>query len=227
MTLAFKSLFNELESAFERQSDAERAEGMKAYMRNQFEFFGIPAPKRKELVREVFSGFKWGEDRKAFLDFFDRCWKHPKREMQYAALDLGFRFKKYFTPEDIPRLEKKIGERSWWDTVDGLVPQILGAIMMHDKKLLKAYTGKWIESDDIWYQRSAILLQLKYGDKMDFPLECKLILRRAASREFFVQKAMGWVLRERSKKHPAEVRRFISENKIPSLAVREGMKYLR
>lgn len=227
MTLAFKSLFSELESAFERHGDVHRAAGMKAYMRNQFEYFGIPAPKRKELVREVFSGFKLGEDRKAFLDFFDCCWKHPKREMQYAALDLGFRFKKFFTPEDIPRFENKIGERSWWDTVDGLVPQILGGIMIKEPQLVKAYTSKWIESDDIWYQRAALLLQLKYGDKMDFSLECSLILRRASSREFFVQKAMGWVLRERSKKHPAEVRRFIAENKIPSLAVREGMKYLR
>jgi 3-methyladenine DNA glycosylase AlkD len=126
----------------------------------------------------------------------------------------------------LPVLEELIGVRSWWDTVDFLAPKLAGPLLLRYPELIGTYPGRWIESDNIWYQRSAILFQLDYKQQTDAQRLFDYIRRRADSREFFVQKAAGWALRQYSKTAPDAVREFIAGNELPPLTVREGLKWV-
>ncbi len=216
---------DQLHLAMESQADSQKAAGMAAYMRNQFSYLGIPSPVRKEIIKPFLKLYTWTNE-SDFIDWIHECWSQPYREYKYVALDFSFKFEKKLSPAVIKEYEKLIAIDSWWDTVDGIVPQIIGRIVMRNISLRESLCRKWIESNNIWYQRSAIILQLMYRNQTDFKLLSELILRRADSKEFFVQKASGWALRQYSKINPQEVSQFISENKIPSLAAREGMRLI-
>lgn len=212
---------------FESSANPQLALQMKKYMRDQFEYIGIPSPLRKEIVKNVLGSYK-PEKKSEFIGFVESCWAQPQREYKYAAMDFSFRQLKRMDSSFIPFYEKLIAIESWWDTVDGLTPQIIGSLIKKNIGLRSEYSMKWIESENIWYQRSAIILQLMFRNQTDFELLKKLILRRADSKEFFVRKAAGWALRQYSKMQPDAVEKFISENKnLSGLTVREGMKIIR
>lgn len=220
-----QSLIKELRHAFEAHADSNRAQGMKAYMRNQFDYSGIPSPTRKEILKPFIRNYSWkGEE--DFIDLLRFLWTLPQREFKYIALDFSFRFEKKLNPTSIPFFESLIAKESWWDTVDGIAPHVIGNIVKRNINLREQLCDKWINSENFWYQRSAIILQLKFRSQTDFDLLKALILRRADSKEFFVQKASGWALRQYSRINPNAVKQFIDENKIPSLAAREGMRLI-
>ncbi len=215
--------FNKLRAILEIQGDPVIANGMKKYMRNQFDYFGIPSPKRKLLVKDFVSSYKL-TNRDNFLEFIEMCWLQPQREFKYVAMDLSLRQLKFMNRDYIQFFEKLIAMDSWWDTVDCLAPQILGKIILKDLDLRLIYCEKWIESENFWYQRAAIISQLMYRHQTDFLLLQALILRRADSKEFFIRKASGWALRQYSKINPGAVKEFISTNSLSPLTVREGMR---
>lgn len=194
-------------------------------MRNQFPFFGIDAPSRRRLLREVQVNLGVPEPA---LDFADLCWTDCEREMQYAACDVLVQLKvlRSLTPEDVPHLERLVVQKSWWDTVDVLAPTVIGAILRPFPELVRMNALRMIESDNIWLQRSAILLQLKYRERTDFDLLSQCILRRASSTEFFVRKAAGWALRQYAYLQPEGVRDFVHryEEVLSSLTIREALK---
>ncbi len=212
-----------LRSVLEIHADPELAIRMKHYMRNQFEYYGIPSPKRKVIVKEIFHSYKL-QDKDEFIQFIENCWSEPQREYKYIAIDLCMRQIKLMDSSYIPFYEKLIPKDAWWDTVDGLAPQIIGKILLRNIELRTEYCEKWIESTNFWFQRAAIIVQLMHRDRTDFELLKKLILRRADSKEFFIRKASGWALRQYSKIDPEAVKIFISSNSLSPLTVREGMK---
>jgi len=153
-------------------------------------------------------------------------WDLPHREYQKAALDILENVKKTLLPTDMEWLEKLIVTKSWWDTVDALAPNIMGYLFQTFPELIQQYPENWIESDNIWLQRSAILFQLKYKLETDDELLFRYILRRADSNEFFVQKAIGWVLREYAKTEPEKIRTFVEQHELKALSRREALKHL-
>ncbi len=221
-----KDYFNQFQSAFESNANPQLAIQMKKYMRDQFEYYGIPSPKRKEIIKGVLGSYK-PEKKIEFIDFIETCWSQPQREYKYAAMDISVRQLKRMDTSFIAFFEKLIAKDSWWDTVDGLAPQIIGTLIKKNLKLRDQYCLKWIESDNFWYQRSAIIIQLMFRSQTDFDLLKKLILRRADSKEFFVRKAAGWALRQYSKIDPDAVEKFIIENnQLSRLTTKEGMKII-
>lgn len=121
-------------------------------------------------------------------------------------------------------IEILIQQKSWWDTVDFLAPKIGGKLLLRFPEAILPHTQAWIESDNMWLQRSAILFQLDYKNKTDAELLFRYIRRRADSKEFFVQKAAGWALREYGKTNPGAVQQFIDATALPKLTVREGLR---
>ena len=209
------------------------ASSMKAYMRHQFEFLGIPSPKRSDLQREFVSTACQAEDP---IVYAEELWRLPFREYQYTACDLlvkvarTAKFLKRVEVSDrtVRRLEHLIITKSWWDTVDAIVPRILFAVINQlPKGQLQKYANSLIEQENFWLQRSALILQLGAKGNTDFELLSALILRRANSKEFFVQKASGWALREYSKVNPRAVRKFINAYKeqLSRVTLREAEKY--
>ncbi|MBK9107762.1 MAG: DNA alkylation repair protein [Saprospiraceae bacterium] len=215
----------EFRKCFKALRNSSKAIGMKAYMRNQFDFCGVQAQDRRHAVKAIVTHFEW-DDQNDFIEFIRLCWQQDQREYKYLALDLSRRFIHKLDTKCIPFFEQLIITDSWWDTVDGIAPQIIGRLIQNDKARIQEQASKWIQDDNIWNQRSALILQLFYKEKTDFELLTDCILRTSKSKEFFIEKAAGWALRQYSKTNPERVKIFLAENKIPSLSFREGMKYI-
>ena len=202
---------------------------MSAYLRDKFSFWGLQRDKRLEVAKAFWATHPKPEGealRAVVLTIFDST---NYRELHYVALDLADRQIKKLPEDWIETCEQLIQKKSWWDTVDYIVPRLLGTLFQRFPKAIPTYTEKWIKSDNIWLQRAAILFQLKWKTKTDFVRLSDYILRRASSKEFFVQKASGWALREYSKTEPQKVVDFIraNEQKLSTLTVQQGLKWLK
>lgn len=218
------NLYFGVEAALSGARNDIEAGAMRKYMKGRFEYYGVKTPERRSLVKQAVKESDMPEGA-AYADFIKACWASPMREMQYAVNDL-FRIKNSLLQySHLKWIEQLITEKSWWDTVDFLAPDMAGYLLKNNPDDLRYYATKWIQSDNIWLQRSAILVQLKYKQHTDEALLFDLISLRANSKEFFVRKGSGWALREYSKVNPQAVRKFIDSHDLSPLTVREGGKY--
>lgn len=214
----------ELVKIYSQHLDAKYAEWSKNYLRNQFNFLGIRTPIRRKLTKQFLKEHGL-PPRKILKDVILTLWDMPEREYQKAALDILEEGKKNLVHGDMPWLVNLIISKSWWDTVDILSPHIMGHLFQTCPELIPQYADYWIESENIWLQRSAILYQLYYKAKMDEERLFHYILKRAGSDEFFIQKAIGWVLREYAKTNPVNVISFVSQHNLKPLSKREALKH--
>lgn len=212
-----------LSKEFRLNSDPERAIPMKQYMRNQFEFYGISAPQRRAISSEFIKTHPV-KDIKEVHAIAEALWKLPQREYQYFAIEFLSKKKKLFTENDIALIEKLIVEKSWWDTVDYLAGHVAGPWFSMYPDQIKSITGRWNRSDNIWLQRMSLLFQQKYKKDTDTILLTNYIKHLSTSKEFFVQKAIGWILREYSKTDPEWVKDFVNRNSLAPLSKREALK---
>lgn len=217
---------HEIVILLEDNANLEQGKAMSAYMRDQFQFFGIKSPLRKELVKEIKAVIKPNPSLD-YQEFIQLLWDDPHRECQYIATDLMGTIKKKIDVGWIDFLEQLILSKSWWDTVDFLAPNLLGNIFQRNSLIGYEYTDKWIESDNIWLQRSALIYQLRYKENVDFDQLKRYIIRRKESKEIFVPKAAGWALRQYSKFNPEEVKTFLAQHEdLAKLTIKEGSKYI-
>ncbi len=203
----------------------ENALPMKKYMRNQFDFFGIKAAERRLLCNEYLKNNPLPE-RKELPKIIKELWSLDERELQYFAIELFIKCKKNWIAEDATLIEYLVTHKSWWDTVDFLAALIAGGWFKKFPEEIKPLTEKWNTSDNIWLQRTSILFQLKYKEDTDLKLLTKYIKRLSSSKELFIQKAIGWSLREYSKTDPEFVQTFVDNEKLMPLSKREAMKVI-
>jgi 3-methyladenine DNA glycosylase AlkD len=217
---------NELVVVFEAHRSDDQAVAMQKYMKNRFPFMGIKAPLRKEITHAFLKESKLITE--PFQpDFVEALWAKEEREYQYAALHYMEKSLKKLQKQDLPFIEKLIIEKSWWDTVDLLASKFVGKIAKDHPEVMTETIDGWASGDHLWLRRSALLFQLKYKEATDEKRLYEYIRQHADSKEFFIQKAIGWALREYSKTNPESVRQFIKGHKLSSLSVREGSKYLK
>ncbi len=211
--------------SLKREANPERAKSMKAYMRNQFEFYGIPAPKRKELAKFFFLR----ENRPAINELelvINELWNVPQREVQFIAMELVDKYKKDLTKEHFNLLEMMIIEKSWWDTVDYIAASLVGNLYLRFPEEGRKYIAKWRESGNFWLVRTCIIFQLKYKDEVDEELLFSLIRENSSDNEFFIRKAIGWSLRQYGKFKPERVEWFVDNHELSGLSRREALKHL-
>jgi 3-methyladenine DNA glycosylase AlkD len=210
---------------FEMHANPERAIKMRAYMKDQFDYLGLPSPLRKDLAKQFYSeyGYPAAEQLESVVI---ACWHFPQREYKYFAMELMVRMRKKAGHDAIHLYEDLITDGCWWDTIDGIAPSLVGYHFLQYPEERITYINKWIESDNIWLQRSCILFQLKYKSDTDTRLLSSIILKLKDSKEFFIRKAIGWILREYSKTDPGFVVRFIQSNELSGLSHREAVKWL-
>jgi len=208
----------------ERAADAARAAGMAAYMRGKFAFLGIATPQRRKICRPFFREAKQKETIDwAFVAF---CWEQAPREYQYVAVDYLRALKQFLAFDDLRELQNLIQAKSWWDTVDSL-SGLVGHLGLQypgvDQVMLE-----WSGAEDIWLRRTAIIHQLARKERLNTVLLEKILSNNLAQTEFFINKAIGWILRDYSKTDPRWVQVFIEENKqrMAALSIREAGKYL-
>ena len=213
----------ELVKELKTVANSDDAAAMKAYMKNKFEFLGVKSPARRKLSKACFkqqtdSGIDW--------NFINEAWSNPYRELQYAALDYLESRKKLLTPSDLPRLKKLAQTKSWWDTIDFL-DRLVGSIIARFPET-KEIILTWSCDEDIWLRRLAIDHQLLRKEDTDTELLEKILVNNLGQTEFFINKAIGWALRDYSKTNPDWVRDFIERHQaeMAALSIREGSKYL-
>lgn len=212
-------------SQYEKQGDPDTAIQQSRYMKGLFPFYGLKAPAWTAILKDIFreQGVFEGE---LLFDFVRLCFDEECREMHYCGLQMLEKRVKKLDERDIEFLEECALTNSWWDTVDW-VNKLVGIHFKRYLLLQVPVAHKWIESDSRWLQRLATIHQLTYKADVDWDLLQYMIVRRIDSKEFFVQKAQGWALRQYSKFNSHAVREFIeSHPELSALARREGGKYL-
>lgn len=213
-----------LTAVYPADADPERAATMRAYMRDVAPFLGLTSPVRRALSRTVLRGVpRPGEADCAAVAL--RCWRLPEREYHYFAVDLLRRHVSVLTPGFLPVVRQLLTTVPWWDTVDPLAAHVVGGLVAADPGL-GAEMDAWIEADDRWLVRTALLHQLRYKERTDAARLFAHCLRRGDHDDFFVAKAIGWALREYAKTDPDAVRRFVAAHRerLAPLSVREALR---
>ena len=200
------------------------AESMSKYMQDKFRFLGVRGATRTEIYKKYFPDAR--KTKTIDWDFVENCWNKEEREFQYVVVYYLKAMQKFLKREDISRLKYLIVTKSWWDTVD-LLAKVVGSLVIriegYDQIMLE-----WSKDGNIWLKRVAILYQLSLKDKVDEIILDKILVNNLGDNEFFINKAVGWALRDYSKFNPEWVREFIKKNKdnMANLSIREASKYI-
>ena len=215
---------SKLISDLEKNRNELLAVSMERYMQDKFSFLGVRGATRTEIYKKHFP-----EARKSKVidwEFIETCWNKEEREFQYAVVYYLKTMQKFLKREDISRLKYLIVTKSWWDTVD-LLAKVVGSLVIRFEGLDQIML-EWSKDSDIWLRRVAMLHQLSFKEKVDEGLLEKILLANLGDNEFFINKAVGWALRDYSKFNPEWVTKFIEKNRenMANLSLREASKYL-
>jgi 3-methyladenine DNA glycosylase AlkD len=214
-----------LKAHLARHADPKRAAPMKRYMRDHFEYLGIKLPVLYRLLREYQA--ERGLPELGDLDQVVRdLWALPQREFQYAGTWLLEKHEADLPAGFIRTLEHLIVTKSWWDTVDTISAHAVGVHFKRFPAVRRRSLPRWRKSRNLWLRRAAILFQLNYKADTDFDLLCDIIRENLGSKEFFINKAIGWALRQYTRVDPQGVRRFVAETPLNPLSAREALKWL-
>ena len=216
--------FNKLYEEMIQHKNEEQAQKMSKYMLNKFEYIGIKTPERRKIFKNFFKEYK--NEEKIDWEFVNKCWENKYREFQYVAADYLKNMKDKLTIDDIPKFKQLILKKSWWDTIDNL-DMTIGALALKDTNVNKILL-EWSIDENIWLRRIAIDHQLLRKEKTNTELLEKILKNNLGQVEFFINKAIGWALRDYSKTNPEWVKNFIEENKenMSKLSIKEASKYL-
>jgi 3-methyladenine DNA glycosylase AlkD len=212
----------EVINTFKKYSDADTAIAMKQYMRNQFEFFGIPSPQRKEIIQSLLK--KQSLSIAELETVVKELYYEPHRELHYFAIELVKSKKKIWNRDVMNLFEFMILNKSWWDSVDTINSYLLSPYFKLFPDTIQI-THRWNKSDNIWLQRLSVIFQLSSKLTTDTSLMFKHILYLKSSKEFFVQKAIGWMLRQHAKFDAELIKKFVHDNQdLAPLSKREALK---
>lgn len=213
-----------LETAFQKKSNPDNSFAMAKYMRNHFLFFGIKTEERRHIFKALSKEHQLdiSENPRAIaLELYSK----PQRELQYCAIEILIKqIKGEYVKNDIQLIENMIVTNSWWDSVDTIAKNILGEYLIEFPLETEKVIERFSNSNNMWLNRSAILFQLGYKQKTNFDLlksECE---KHKNSNEFFIQKAIGWALREYAKTNPEAVRNFVANTNLKPLSAKEALK---
>lgn len=221
-----EKLIRDIYILFSENADPLKAEKMEAYMRNQFAFLGIPSPHRKKLQSLFVKEHKAALANSDLEKLVYSLWEQPEREYQYFAMEMYYALRKVPAKSDLHLIEYMIRHNSWWDTVDYLAPWMLGRWMEYFPDEKEGVIKRWLDSKNIWLQRSCLIFQLRYKQRLDTNLLEYVIIQLNGTHEFFINKAIGWILREYGKTNPVWVSNFCKRHTLHSLSQREAMRII-
>lgn len=212
-------------SAFLAAQNPEYGAKQSAYLRHKFEFYGIRHPQIKSIVKEITKNKILPQDTN-LQNLITNLINSKQRELHHVALLITEKVLKKQEVDFIKKLEEIITTNSWWDTVDHAA-KLVGMHFQRYPDLIIPTTEKWMESDNMWLQRVSIIFQLRYREKTDWELLQKYILAVSDSKEFFLQKAAGWALRQYSRTAPDRVVAFVQDYELPKLTQKEALRLLK
>jgi 3-methyladenine DNA glycosylase AlkD len=228
MSLNPKRVADELEARLRALGTAERAAYEQRYLKSDLQHLGVTV---WQIDREVKAFAKEHRDlsHDELVALVEALWAKPVHERRMAAVMLLEAYPELVAPSDLPLLERLIRESKTWAYVDGLAANVLGELLVRSPRTAPKL-DRWAKDSDFWVRRSALLAQIKplkqgrsftrFGRYADAMLDEK---------EFFIRKAIGWVLRETGKIRADEVYEWLEPRSVRASGVtmREAVKYLK
>jgi 3-methyladenine DNA glycosylase AlkD len=217
----------EIKKLYAANANAIIAKGAKAYLLNQFEFYGIKTPLRRSICKAFFKANPI-EDHKELITLVKDCFAEPQRELHYFAIELVGHHKKLWSKQTLPLIEWMITHNSWWDSVDSTNTHVISKFFLLYPEHIEAYTSKWNQSSNKWLIRMSILFQLTYKTKTNSTLLAHYIESSIEHEDFFVRKAIGWALRAYATTDSKWVINFVKKHpKLSNLSKREALKHYK
>lgn len=211
---------------FEKHQNPTDAASMTKYMRNQFAHYGIKSPLRKEILKAFAAEYGLPSVEQVEPIVLD-LWAQPQRECQHAAMWVLEKKRKQLPAETINLIETCIVTKSWWDTIDFLSSHDAAYFFKQYPETKSTHLAKWRNSDNFWLRRASILFQLLYRQETDEELLFTIIQENSGSKEFFINKAIGWALRTYSRIDETAVVQFVQTTDLHPLSEREALKWLK
>jgi 3-methyladenine DNA glycosylase AlkD len=209
-------------------ADPARAAQEKRYLKSLFDFYGVSVPRIRRIAKDFRAGNR-GISKGALWGLCRALWGgnfHEERALAIFLLDEHHALLDY---SDMPLLEGMLRESVNWDQVDEISVHLVGAVLERDQRALE-YLQKWRRDESFWMRRASLLSQLLLfrRGKGDRALFYSLAREMMEEKEFFIRKAIGWVLREIARNDPEEVFRFVAENKprMSGVTLREATRRL-
>jgi 3-methyladenine DNA glycosylase AlkD len=222
MQTALNQYISLWEKEFRVLANPEIAQYQKAYLRNQFDFLGIKTPELRLAAKSFLLAQPIPQDID-FQEFTKALFALNEREFQHLAIEILSKKRKKFNEDDIDLLEYLIIHKSWWDTVDAIA-HLVGSYFTQYPDYKEFRTEKWLHSGNMWLQRVAIIFQIGLKKQTDESLLFKNIVFCIKSQAFFIQKAIGWALREYGKTNPQSVFAFAQNHPLAPLSKREALR---
>ena len=221
------SLVEKVAQELRKNADHKKSKPMKKYMRDQFEFFGLSSPTRKSVCKEFVQQKLNSENTRKFVVLL---WAKPEREFQYFAVDYLEKHLDASTEfeDNMKCMEHLITTKSWWDTVDALANKMVGRLVKEHRDQGKAVMEEWIDHENMWLRRTALLHQLSYKEETDEEMLFRFCSKRAHEEEFFIRKAIGWALRQHAWRYSSSVKKYLLKHKkeLSALSFKEAAKHL-
>jgi 3-methyladenine DNA glycosylase AlkD len=216
------------ERRFAEHADRARAAQQKAYMKSALEFTGVTQPELRRVCAD-FLREQRALDRAGLRAIAEAAYATRSWDLRSAALVVLEKRQKLLVAADAPWLIAIVRESACWAHVDLLATKVIGALVAREPKVA-ARLDDWARDDDFWVRRTALLAhleELRHGGG-DFDRFARLASPMVGEREFFIRKAIGWILREVSKERPELTFGFLRAHRerVAGLTLREGAKYL-
>lgn len=206
----------------------QRAASQKAYLKSDLEFAGVPVPTMRAAVASWCMG-RAGLGRDRLIAMTRALWTSPLYESRQSAVLLLERNVRLLTPDDVPLIEHMLRTSGTWALIDRLASNVAG----HLAERFNAMTptlDRWAGDPDFWIRRSAMLALLRplRRGEGDFERFARYADAMLEDQEFFIRKAIGWVLREVAKRRPDLVASWLESrvHRASGVTVREAVKPL-
>jgi len=216
--------------AFAELADPEAATGMRAYMRDQFDFLGITARSRDAAwrqVRSVADGVDGRPGADQAVRFAQSMWRRPEREFRYVGAKALAALSVTLAPRHLDAIRELLVTDHWWDTVDILALNVVGALDRRFPDEVVPVLDVWVTDEDMWLVRTAVIHQLKAKEATDVARLARYCTLAAPHPDFFVRKAIGWALRQYSYVDAHRVEAFVARTELSALSEREALKAIR
>jgi 3-methyladenine DNA glycosylase AlkD len=221
-------LLPKLRKALQQVGDPIKAPVMQAYMKSAMRYHGVPTPLLRQICKSTFTDVQFATAAHWQTQVLD-LWRNARfREERYAALYLAGdgRARLFQKPSAMRMYEELIVTGAWWDYVDDIASHRIGPVLRDHPAPMRRKMLAWSKSNNLWKRRAAILCQLGFKAETDLELLYACIEPSLGSREFFLQKAIGWALRQYAWTDRAEIRKYVRLNRtrLSALSCREALK---
>ena len=222
-------LHQQLRTALQRVADPAKAAPMQRYMKSAMPFLGVQTPLLRRTCRDVFASHPFSSAA-AWRGTCLSIWRNAQyREERHAALDLTGSCPQFQTLAILPMYEEMIVTGAWWDYVDLVAAHRLGPLLRQYPAPMRKKMLQWSKSKNMWRRRSSILCQLTFKRDTDLQLLYACIEPSLESKEVFLQKAIGWALRQYAWTDRREISGYVEEyaDRLSALSKREALKNIK